>query len=205
MYQEDELIPLSALQHLVFCERQCALIHVERMWLENRLTAEGRIMHERVHHADPETRRKVRFAYAVPLRSLRLGVSGQADVVEFHAGGAVVPVEHKRGKPKPDHSDAVQLCAQAMCLEEMLDVAILEGSLFYGKTRRRKAIAFDAPLRRETEAAADRLHELIRSGRTPPPVFEAKCKSCSFLTVCMPETLSKNRSVHRYLMKTKES
>lgn len=205
MYEEKDLIPLSALQHLVFCERQCALIHVERLWLENRLTAEGRIMHERVHSADPETRRKVRFAYAVPLRSLRLGVSGQADVVEFHPDGTVTPVEHKRGKPKPDHSDAVQLCAQAMCLEEMLDVAVPEGSLFYGKTRRRKDIQFDDHLRRETEAAADRLHELIRSGRTPPPVFEAKCKSCSFLALCMPETVSKSRSVQRYLVKASTS
>ena len=127
MYDTDDLIQLSALQHYVFCLRQCALIHNEQVWSESMLTAEGRLMHERVHEEKRESRRDVRIEYGVPLRSLRLGIIGKADVIEFHRreDGVWVPfpVEYKRGKPKKDDSDKVQLCAQALCLEEMLDVA----------------------------------------------------------------------------------
>ena len=133
MFTEDNLLPISALQHLLFCERQCALIHLERAWQENRLTAEGRIMHERVHEGGDETRRDVRIVRGLRLRSLALGLVGIADVVEFHraADGVAVPesagtwrpfpVEYKRGRPKSEPWDAVQLCAQALCLEEKSD------------------------------------------------------------------------------------
>ncbi len=203
MYPESDLIPLSALQHFAFCQRQCAFIHLERIWLENRLTAEGRIMHEHVHQEAHETRKGVRAEFSVALRSLRLGIFGQADVVEFHKD-RIRPVEYKRGKPKSDNCDAIQLCAQALCLEEMLDRGISEGMLFYGKTRRRKTISFDAALREETESAARGLHELVCSGKTPEPVYAPRCKSCSFFEVCLPKVLGRRRSVKRYLEKASE-
>lgn len=199
MYAEDELVPLSALQHLVFCERQCAMIHIERLWLENQLTAEGRLMHERVHHSVSESRGEVHLEFAVSLRSLRLGLSGQADVVEFYRDGGVFPVEYKRGKPKPNHCDEVQLCAQAICLEEMLEVDVPCGALFYGKNRRRKDIRFDDELRRKTAEAAKRVHKLFDEEITPSAQYSSKCKRCSFFDQCMPQLLGKNRSVSEYL------
>lgn len=211
MFTEDELIPLSALQHLLFCERQCALIHIEQAWAENRFTAEGRIMHERVDEAGRESRGRVRTVNGLPLRSLRLGLSGKADAVEFHregddgSGDASVwrpfPVEYKRGKPKQNDCDLVQLCAQALCLEEMLEVAVPEGALYYGKPRRRLAVVFDDLLREKTREAARRLHELISSGRTPQARYEKKCESCSMLSVCMPKITGSRRSVQRYMAK----
>ncbi len=146
IYSEDDLFMISALQHYAFCPRQCALIHIEQAWLENRWTAEGRILHERVHEQEGESRAGVRIERGLPLRSLRLGLVGVADVVEFHplpgGGWQLFPVEYKRGKPKPDHCDEVQLCAQAMCLEEMMGVEVSQGALFYGKTRHRHDVAF---------------------------------------------------------------
>ena len=203
MYTEDDLLPLSALQHLIFCERQCALIHIEQAWAENLFTAEGRIMHERVHEEGSESRGNIRIEHGVPLRSLRLGLIGKADVVEFHRQGdgswLPFPVEYKRGKPKKDDSDRVQLCAQALCLEEMLDVGVQEGALFYGKNRRRTEVVFDSVLRKNTEAAAMRLHELVSSGLTPKPVYAKKCDTCSLAGMCLPKTVGKGRSVKRYL------
>jgi CRISPR-associated exonuclease Cas4 len=211
-YSEDDLIPISALQHLAFCERQCALIHVEQVWDENRLTAEGRILHERVHDGGPETRGGVHVARGVRLRSLRLGLSGVADVVEFHragdGGGVSVPelqgfwrpfpVEYKRGKPKHGDCDAVQLCAQAICLEEMLSVPVPEGALFYGQPRRRQGVTFDLALRVETERLALRAHEIIGAGVTPEPLLGKHCKSCSLERLCLPK-LKSGGAVARYL------
>jgi CRISPR-associated exonuclease Cas4 len=211
MYAEDDLLPLSALQHLLFCKRQCALIHIEQAWVENLYTAEGRIMHERVDTGGQASRGDVRVEYGVPLRSLRLGVTGKADAVEFHretdAGQTKrgkwqpFPVEYKRGKPKKDNYDKVQLCAQAICLEEMLDVDIPCGALFYGRTRRRQDVKFDINLRAATENAATELHDLFESGHTPKPVFEKKCDSCSFISLCLPKALGRNISANRYLLK----
>jgi CRISPR-associated exonuclease Cas4 len=204
MYSEDELIQLSALQHIIFCERQCALIHIEQLWSENVLTAEGKIMHEKVDTANKESRGKIRIEYGVPMRSLRLGLSGKADVVEFHKTGdkwIPFPVEYKRGKPKMDDCDKVQLCAQAMCLEEMMDVEIPEGALFYGQTRHRYDVKFDSALRKETEEAAMRLRELIASGITPPPEYSAKCKKCSLVELCLPKV---SRKASNYLARMVE-
>ncbi len=209
-YNEDELLPLSGLQHILFCERQCALIHIEQIWDENLFTAEGRIMHERVDAGGNESRGNIKISCSVPIRSLKLGLSGKADVVEFHrkaensSGNAKAwlpfPVEHKRGKPKIDDCDRVQLCAQAICLEEMLNVVIEEGALFYGKTRRREKVFFDEKLRKETEDTALRFHELIKSGKTPLPVYNKRCKSCSLNHVCMPDKIKKRFSVDDYLL-----
>ncbi len=207
-YTEDDLIQLSALQHFMFCERQCALIHIEQLWSENLFTAEGRIMHDKVDTANREVRGKVRIDYGVPMRSLRLGLIGKADVVEFHkiddGEWLPFPVEYKRGKPKMDDCDKVQLCAQAICLEEMLNVEISEGALFYGQTRRREDVGFDKALRMETEEAAKKVHELIDSGITPKSEYSKKCKSCSLLELCMPKTCGKIKSVSKYLLSAME-
>lgn len=203
IHGEDDLVMISALQHYAFCLRQCALIHVEQAWLENRWTAEGRILHERVHEQEVESRAGVRIERGLPLRSLRLGLVGVADVVEFHpllgGGWQPFPVEYKRGKPKPEHCDEVQLCAQAICLEEMMEVEVLEGALFYGKTRHRHDVVFNPDLRRETEETAKRVRELLASGKTPKPVYEKKCKQCSLAEICLPNPLGRKRSVEHYL------
>ncbi len=215
MFDEDQLLPISALQHLLYCERQCALIHLEQAWADNRWTAEGNAMHEHVHERGGESRCEVRTATGMRLRSLRLGLTGQADDVEFHraateAGdlapaGAVplpglrgwwrpFPVEFKRGKIKSSSCDEVQLCAQAICLEEMLGVEIADGALFYGSNRRRHAVQFTAALRDLTGKTAARLHALIAAGVTPPPVYEkAKCGCCSLLDMCQPRACERQR------------
>jgi CRISPR-associated exonuclease Cas4 len=226
MYTEDELLPISALQHLAFCERQWALIHLEGVWEENRLTAEGQILHDRAHEGETEVRGNVRIARGLRLRSLRLGLTGKADVVEFHrlskseekntsareravavvldgVPGLWKPliVEYKRGKPKLDRCDEVQLCAQALCLEEMLAVSIASGSLFYGEPRRRCDVVLHEALRGETEALISRLHEFSRAGETPPAQYSQKCRSCSLMGVCLPKVTGSKHAVEKYLAK----
>ena len=207
-YSEDDLIMVSALQHFAFCPRQCALIHIEQVWQESGLTAEGRIMHERVHEQDRESRGNVRIEYGLPLRSLRLGLIGKADVVEFHRTNKNTwqpfPVEYKRGKPKVDNCDLIQLCAQAICLEEMLSVVVPKGAIFYGRTRRRLDVSLDEGLRKETEDAAERAHELVASGKTPPPVYEKRCERCSLVGECIPK-IGKKPSVRSYLKRMIET
>lgn len=203
MFTEDDLLPLSALQHLVFCSRQCALIHLEGIWDENVLTVEGHGLHERTHQAGTERRGEIRIARGVRLRSLRLGLSGKADVVEFHplpdSRLRPFPVEYKHGRPKAIQCDEVQLCAQALCLEEMLGHSIPAGALFYGQTRRRQDVAFDDPLRQVTEEAARRLHELFASRQTPPPEYGPKCENCSLQDQCLPQTIHRKRPVESWL------
>lgn len=202
-FDEDALLPISALQHLLFCERQCALIHVEGLWAENRLTVEGKHLHERADSGVTEIRDGVRTARSLSIRSLRLGLTGRADVVELYVerDGAVrraVPVEYKRGRPKGDDSDRVQLCAQAICLEEMLGVPVPDGALYYGQTRRRTQVVFDAALRDTTARAAARLHGMVRSGETPPAVRAPKCDGCSLIDLCLPAPATGRRSARRY-------
>ena len=211
MYNEDDLLPLAGLQHLAFCERQCALMYLENEWAENVLTTEGGILHERVDEPATEVRGNLRIARALRLRSLRLGISGRADVVEFHkaadqAGVALsgvrgswqpLPVEYKRGRPKSHRADEAQLCAQALCLEEMLGVTVPKGALYYDTPKRRVDVEFDDVLRRETESLAERLHALIGAGTTPPARYEKRCRSCSLLPVCMPKVAG--RSARAYL------
>lgn len=209
MFIEDDFLPLSALQHLLFCERQCALIHVERLWVENLYTAEGRIMHEKVHTSGKESRRNIRIEFGVSLRSLRLGLVGQADVVEFHRSDTPetpsndnwipFPVEYKRGRSKKENWDRIQLCAQAICIEEMLDKSVPKGALFYGKSRRREEVDFNEDLILQTEKTAHRLHVLIAAEVTPKPEFSARCERCSFLDLCLPKTIGGRKSVNGYL------
>lgn len=217
MYAEDDMLPISALQHWVFCPRQCALIHLEQAWAENRLTAQGRLLHDRAHAAGPESRGDLRAVRGLRVCSRELALTGQADVVEFCRPGpdtpsdqratvpgldgawTVRPVEYKRGRSKRNDCDRVQLCAQAMCLEEMLHVRIPEGGLFYGRPRRREAVVFDAALRRRTQQAAREVHELIRSGVTPPPEYSRKCRSCSLIDSCLPKRSGGTRGARAYL------
>lgn len=204
MYSEDDLVMISALQHLLFCPRQCALIHIEQQWAENRLTAEGKILHERVHSTGSESRRKIRIEFDLPIRSLHLGLIGRADIVEFHLLDNGIwqpfPVEYKRGLPKKDDSDRVQLCAQALCLEEMLNCEVAEGALYYGQKKRRQNILFDTKLRKITTDTAKKLHDLLDSNRTPPPEYAKKCESCSFISQCLPKIAGKKK-VANYLKK----
>lgn len=205
VYTDDELIPLSALQHLLYCERQCALIHQEQTWVDNRLTVEGSHMHRRADSGSDETRSDLVVLRGLPVRSGTLGLSGRADVVEFRRidrGSGVAldgragrwsprPVEYKRGRPKRHRADEVQLCAQALCLEEMFDVRVSHGDLFYGARRRRSAVVFDEELRGTTEEAAGRLHALLSQVAPPPPEYEPrKCDSCSLISVCLPKASS---------------
>lgn len=201
---ERDLLPLSALQHFLFCERQCALIHLEQVWTDNQFTAEGNVLHERTHEGPDESRPGVQITRGMPVRSFVLGLSGQCDVVEFHSGSAgaspalesaslssltIIPVEYKRGKPKAHAADEVQLCAQALCLEEMLARPVERGMLYYGKRRRRTDVIFDDALRALTRETAQRLHALFDSRRTPLAQREKKCESCSLLDLCLPDAL----------------
>lgn len=211
MFSEDDLLPLSGLQHLAFCERQWALIHIEQIWTENHLTAEGRELHDRAHEAGSESRPGIRIARGLRLRSLRLGIAGEADVVEFRAAATgaelpgetglwqAFPVEYKRGRPKPDDCDRAQLCAQALCLEEMFAAAVPDGALYYGTPRRRQDVAFSGALRAETESLAKRMQELYGARITPRAAYGPKCEKCSLLASCMPKTLTGGRAVERYL------
>jgi len=209
MFGEDDLIPISALQHYLFCARQCALIHLEQAWSENRLTAEGRIMHERAHEAETESRGAVRIERGVALRSLELGLVGKADVVEFHrtgeGGRRPYPVEYKRGRPKIEDWDRVQLCAQALCLEEMLGVAVPQGAIFYGMPRRREVVDFDVALRTKTAQTAEKVRRLYERGITPGPEYRKRCDNCSMVGLCIPRVIERGRSVAKYLHKETRS
>lgn len=192
-------LPISALQHWLFCPRQCALIHVERLWAENQLTAEGRVLHARADGGTTERRRGVRVLRTVQLGSERLGLHGVADVVELH-GTRILPVEYKRGRPKPHRADEVQLCAQGMCLEDMTGQAIAEGALFYGETRRRMAVPFDDGLRSLTSSIAAEASAALASGRLPPPVHDPRrCRACSLFDLCRPERMQAPPAIRRWL------
>jgi CRISPR-associated exonuclease Cas4 len=186
VFTEDELLPISALQHLLYCERQCALIHVERLWAENRFTAEGNILHKKAHGGRPTTGPRGRTLRGVPVHSYELGLFGIADVVATKGSESPVPVEYKRGRHKKNDCDRVQLCAQAICLEEMTGRAVTRGEIFYGKVRRRVPVEMSPDLRRLTIDTAMRLHALIRSRHTPPAEPGRKCDRCSLQGLCLP-------------------
>ena len=199
-----ECIPISALQHWLYCPRQCALIHLEQAWAENRFTAEGRVMHENAHHGPDESRAHVRITRGMAVASERLALTGQCDIVEFHgfesqisdSKSKVVPVEYKRGKPKAHRADEVQLCAQAICLEEMLGIGIPVGHLYYGQNRRRTEVIFDEDLRSLTTATAAAVHALFESGITPTADYDPKrCDACSLIDHCQPKAMRFKKGV----------
>jgi CRISPR-associated exonuclease Cas4 len=206
----DDYLQLSGLQHFAFCRRQWALIHIERVWTENARTADGRVMHERAHSGASELRGDTLTVRSLKISSHTLGLSGECDIVEFHRGDGGVPlsgreglwhaypVEYKRGKTKLNDCDRMQLCAQAMCLEEMLRCDVPEGALFYGEPRRRELVAFTSALRAEVTQAACEMREMFDRRHTPSVKTSAKCKACSISGECLP-VLMKKRSVDEYL------
>jgi CRISPR-associated exonuclease Cas4 len=199
--QDDDLLPLSGLQHLAFCPRQCALIHVEREWEENRRTEEGKTLHERVDEGYREFRQGLRQFSGVRVQSLKLGLQGRLDVVEvvkvsdegsnaaylgLQGTWTLHPVEFKRGKTKDHDADRVQLCAQAMCLEEMTGASIASGSLFYGQVRRRERVDLAASLRERVVTLAAEYRRMVSHRILPPPVYGKHCRACSLVNVCQP-------------------
>jgi CRISPR-associated exonuclease Cas4 len=220
VYSEEDLLPVSALSQLVFCERRAALMLLERLWADNVFTAEGALLHEQSHYPTVECRREWRVVRGLWLHSFQLGLYGQADVVEFRrlshksANGVLLPgvdgwwqpfpVEFKRGSLRREASFEVQLCAQAVCLEEMLGAPVRYGALYYGKTRRRLELELSEELRDRTRAAAEHLHELVAARKTPRAVFRKKCLSCSLLELCLPTAMSPKKSVRKYLKQATE-
>ncbi len=190
-----EPIPLSAIQHAVYCLRQAALIHLERLWAENRFTAEGDVLHAVADKGGSRKARGVRRVMSLPLACQRLNISGIADLVEFAPGPqgeTAFPVEYKRGKPKRHRADEAQLCAQALCLEEMTGQPVPAGALFYAGTKRRIPVPFDADLRALTEAAIADLARVFASGQTPPPTpHRSRCRACSLVELCRPDTFAR--------------
>lgn len=210
-YQEDDFLQLSGLQHFKFCRRQWALIHIENQWAENFRTTDGAILHENAHNAAfTESRGELLITRDLRIFSKTLGLSGACDVVEFHQSPDGIPlkkrtglwqpypVEYKRGHPKESTTDELQLCAQAMCLEEMLCCEVPEGALYYGEIRRRKTISFSAELRQEVQSLAAEMHALYDRGWTPKVKPSKSCNACSLKELCLPKLL-KNRSVASYL------
>lgn len=211
MFTEEQLLPISALQHMIFCPRQCALIHLEQSWAENRFTAEGQLLHTKVDTEGYEKRQNLIQSRAMTLCSYRYGLIGKADLVEFRKteeGGIelknrlgkwrIKPVEYKRGKPKKNNSDKVQLCAQALCLEEQFMSTIHKGEIFYGKEKHRLEVEINEALREETLQTIEDFHMMIKHGQTPQAVYESKkCQSCSLEEICLPQ-ISQKIKVNTY-------
>lgn len=202
MDTDDDFQPIRALNDLLFCPRRCAMHRIEQVWVENAHTLEGTRGHRRADRNIHEAPLGVRTAHGVLLKSARLKLTGKADIIEFRpgVGGAEVPfpVEYKRGKRRRWDNDDVQLCAQALCLEEMLGVPVPAGAVFHITSKRRRDIVFTLELRAKTEQAARELHALFASGRTPPPILKPRCKGCSLFDLCMPKLLMEKSRIVRY-------
>lgn len=215
-FNEEDFLQLSGLQHFIFCRRQWALIHIENQWKENLRTVEGNLMHARAHDEKQRERRgDLLILRGLPVFSRSLGISGQCDVVEFRTDPAGVPlhgedglwrpcpVEYKRGKPKSHNADQMQLCAQAMCLEEMLCCTIPEGALFYGEPRRRTAVLFTEDQRQAVRDAIKEMHQLFQRGYTPRVKPSKSCNACSLKELCLP-ALTRRGSAAAYLQNAME-
>ena len=213
MYAEEDYLMLSGIQHFAFCKRQWAMIHIEQQWAENYRTTAGEIMHKKAHDESAfEKRGNLLTVRGLRISSRSLGLSGQCDVVEFHQDENgidlfgyegkwnIVQVEYKRGTVKENNADELQLCAQAVCLEEMFQMDIPEGFLYYGENRRRHQVEFTSELRSEVERTADKMHEMFRRGHTPGAKPSKQCKSCSLENLCLPK-LQKSGDVRKYIEK----
>lgn len=197
----DDHLPMSALQHYAYCPRQFALIHVEQVWAENRSTAEGRVLHQRVDSGESETRNGVRYERSVELLSTEHGLAGKMDLLEVGQGPPPVfrPVEYKRGKPKIQDWDRIQLCAQALCIEEMKETRVGEGAIWYWEVRHREVVCIDEALREHTQSCIQGAQKLLDEGITPAPIDDAKrCRACSLVDICQPQHFSKDAS-ERYV------
>jgi len=206
MYTEDDLVPISALQHVLFCERQYALIHLEQIWEENRFTAEGRVLHERVDSEHHESRRLFKQEYGMAVRSLQWGLIGKCDLVELwytndETLNKVSPVEFKRGRKKADDTDRVQLCAQVLCLEEVFGIQIGIGQFYYLQEHRRSNEVIDIPLREKTIKLIKKIMQIRETGETTAAKYEKrKCDNCSIVDICMPKsTGTGNKKVGRFI------
>jgi len=214
MYTEDQFLPLSSVSQYVHCPRRCALIHLEQTWADNVYTAEGDVLHDKVDSGKSESRGDLKIIRSLRLHSFHLGISGITDVVEFHrcptdeAGiqipGATglwtpFPVEYKRGAAKDIRCYEVQICAQALCLEEMLGIDTPEGALFLGEKQHRVPVVFNNVLRKETEAVCLAVHNLFDSGITPPGEYSKRCRSCSLIENCLPQSAGTGKSVRKWL------
>ena len=210
-YDEDEYLLISGLQHFAYCRRQWALIHIEHLWAENVLTVEGKLLHERAHDSSlRECRGDVVIVRGMKVFSAELGISGECDVVEFHRSSDGVtlqglegkyipfPIEYKRGEPRIDHANELQLCAQTMCLEEMLCCDIQEGALYFGQTRHRERVSFTEELRCEVKNALAEMHQFYQRKHTPKVKPNKGCRSCSLNEYCLPKMMKK-KSVTSYL------
>jgi CRISPR-associated exonuclease Cas4 len=201
MYNEEDFIMISALQHYVYCPRQCGLIHVEDVWQENLFTTRGNILHEKVDTDTYETRGAIKTVRGLRIHSYNYGIVGRCDVVEFReekSGKVILPVEFKSGEPKEDISDKVQLCAQVLCLEEMLNTKIFKGAFFYGKIRRRNVIDIDDELRNQTEKIIASVREIVSKKTVPAAEYASKCRNCSIQSVCQPKAMNK-RKLNNYI------
>jgi CRISPR-associated exonuclease Cas4 len=198
---EVQAIAISALQHYAYCPRQFALIHLEQAWSDNHFTAQGNVLHERVDSQEAETRGNKRSERSVQVHSERLGLHGKLDLLEIlkdtDGSKRYIPVEYKRGKRKVMDWDRIQLCAQAMCLEEMRGVTVAEGALWYWQERLREVVALDAPLRAQTLACIENARSVLKSQITPAPTTDTKrCKACSLMDDCAPAMVRSDRSAH---------
>ena len=202
----DNPIPISALQHYAFCPRQCAYIHIEQLWQDNYLTAKGNQLHERVHSNEMEQRGKLRTERGVQVYSDQYGLTGKLDLLEIKSGPRqLIPVEYKRGKPKTSDCDRIQLCAQALCLEEMQDIAIHRAALWYWQVRKREWVDIDKPLRNLTIDTIHVTRELLDDGSIPPAVYSPSCKGCSFFGApCQPRKTDHSRSYVRDIFENEE-
>jgi CRISPR-associated exonuclease Cas4 len=196
MYTEDDFIMISALQHYIYCPRQCGLIHVDDVWNENLFTVRGNILHEKVDTDTYESRGTLKTVRGLRIHSFNYGITGRCDVVEFRTTrneNEVMPVEFKAGEPKEDISDKVQLCAQVLCLEEMLNTQISRAAFFYGKLRRRNVVEIDDELRKQTEEVITKVREIVSSRTVPTAEYSSKCRNCSLIDICQPKALNKKK------------
>lgn len=215
-YREEDFLMLSGIQHFAFCQRQWAMIHIEQQWEENYYTVDGKIMHTNAHDKEfTEKRGNIIITRGLAIHSRELGISGTCDVVEFHkqeqgvflpqyeANYIPIPVEYKRGKPKEHNADELQLCAQAMCLEEMLVCEIPKGYLYYGEIKKRQEVDFTKELREKVIEYFTKMHELFQKQYTPKVKKTKRCQSCSLKNLCLP-VIEKTVSVKTYLKKNME-
>lgn len=211
IYNEDEYLMLSGIQHFGFCRRQWALIHIEQQWAENVRTIDGEIMHENAHNGKlNETRKNVKITRSMNISSSRLGLSGECDIVEFHKSKdgveifgcdgkyKVIPIEYKNGEPKSTDCDIMQLVAQALCLEDMLCCDIPIGYIYYGKTHRRLKVEITEELRTKTETMISQMHELYKKKHTPKVKRTKSCNACSLKEICLP-VICANKTVSQYI------
>jgi len=187
---ETDPIAISALQHWAYCPRQCGLIHLEQAFADNLHTARGQAVHHLVDEPGYEMRAGVRVERALPLWSDRLGLIGKADLVEFHPDGTIFPVEFKHGRKRQKAHDDIQLAAQAMCLEEMLDNPVPTGAIFHASSRRRREVAITPELRRRVEETAAAIRAMLASGVLPLPANDSRCKECSLKDICQPDAVA---------------